>query len=80
MHHFNYKNGILHAEDVSLEDIAREVGTPAYVYSQATLLRHFEAFSKAFEGMDNLVCYAVKANSNKAVMALFASLGGGVVY
>lgn len=77
MHHFNYKNGILHAEDVSLEDIAREVGTPAYVYSQATLLRHFEAFSKAFEGMDNLVCYAVKANSNKAVMALFASLGGG---
>ena len=77
MHHFNYKNGILHAEDVSLEDIAREVGTPAYVYSQATLIRHFKAFSKAFEGMDHLVCYAIKANSNKAVMALFASLGGG---
>lgn len=77
MHHFNYKNGILHAEDVSLEDIAREVGTPAYVYSQATLMRHFEAFSKAFEGMDHLSCYAVKANSNKAVMALFASLGSG---
>lgn len=77
MHHFNYKNGILHAEDVSLENIAREVGTPAYVYSQATLIRHFKAFSKAFEGMDHLVCYAVKANSNKAVMALFASLGGG---
>ena len=77
MHHFNYKNGILHAEDVSLENIAREVGTPAYVYSQATLIRHFKAFSKAFEGMDHLVCYAIKANSNQAVMALFASLGGG---
>ncbi len=77
MHHFKYINGILHAEDVSLHDIAQEVGTPAYVYSQATLTRHFQAFSKAFEGMDHLVCYAVKANSNKAVMALFASLGGG---
>jgi diaminopimelate decarboxylase len=77
MHHFDYRNGILHAEDVSLQEIAREVGTPAYIYSQATLTRHFEAFSKAFDGMDHLVCYAVKANSNKAVMALFASLGGG---
>lgn len=77
MHHFEYKNGILYAEDVSLPDIAEQVGTPAYVYSQATLTRHFQAFSKAFEGMDHLVCYAVKANTNKAVMALFASLGGG---
>lgn len=77
MHHFSYKNGILHAEDLSLEQIAQEVGTPAYIYSQATLTRHFEAFSKAFDGLDHLVCYAVKANSNKAVMALFASMGGG---
>lgn len=77
MHHFEYKNGILHAEDVSLQDIAKQVGTPAYVYCQATLTRHFQAFSRAFEGTDHLVCYAVKANTNKAVMALFASLGGG---
>jgi len=77
MHHFLYKNGTLHAEDVSLEQIAREVGTPAYVYSQATLTRHFQAFSRAFEGLDHLVCYSVKSNSTKAVIALFASLGGG---
>jgi diaminopimelate decarboxylase len=77
MHHFEYKNGILHAEDVSLPEIAKQVGTPAYVYSQATLTRHFQAFSQAFEGTDHLVCYAVKANTNKAIVALFASLGGG---
>jgi diaminopimelate decarboxylase len=77
MHHFSYKDGTLHAEDVNLEQIAQQVGTPAYIYSQATLTRHFEAFSKAFEGMDHLVCYAVKSNSNKAVIALFASMGGG---
>jgi diaminopimelate decarboxylase len=77
MHHFSYKNGTLHAEDISLEQIAQEVGTPAYVYSQATLTRHYDAFSKAFEGLDHQICYAVKANSNKAVMALFASMGGG---
>jgi diaminopimelate decarboxylase len=77
MHHFSYKNGTLHAEDISLEQIAQEVGTPAYIYSQATLTRHYDAFSKAFEGLDHQICYAVKANSNKAVMALFASMGGG---
>jgi diaminopimelate decarboxylase len=77
MHHFSYKNGTLHAEDISLEQIAQEAGTPAYVYSQATLTRHYDAFSKAFEGLDHQICYAVKANSNKAVMALFASMGGG---
>ncbi|KMY67259.1 diaminopimelate decarboxylase [Desulfocarbo indianensis] len=77
MHHFHYIDGVLHAEEVSLGRIAQEVGTPTYVYSQATLTRHFQAFSRAFQGMDHLVCYAVKANSNKAVMALFASLGGG---
>ncbi len=77
MHHFTYKNEILHAEEVSLEELARQVGTPAYVYSQATLTRHFRAFSRAFADTDALVCYAVKANTNRAVMALFASLGGG---
>ncbi|MFH1058199.1 MAG: diaminopimelate decarboxylase [Pseudomonadota bacterium] len=77
MHHFAYQNGELFAEDVSLAEIARQVGTPAYVYSQATLTRHFEAFSQAFAGLDALVCYAVKANTSQAIMALFASLGGG---
>ena len=77
MHHFSYSNGTLHAEGVNLEELARQAGTPLYVYSQATLTRHFKAFSQAFEGTDALVCYAVKANTNRAVMALFASLGGG---
>ncbi len=77
MHHFSYKDNTLHAEEVSLEQIASQVGTPVYVYSQATLTRHFRAFSQAFEGLDHLVCYAVKANSNRAVMALFAGMGGG---
>ena len=77
MHHFSYINEILHGEEVNLEELAREVGTPTYVYSQATLMRHFKAFSQAFAHTDALVCYAVKANTNRAVMALFASLGGG---
>ncbi|MCA1989058.1 MAG: diaminopimelate decarboxylase [Desulfarculus sp.] len=77
MHHFAYIDGELHADEVSLRQIARQVGTPAYVYSQATLTRHFRAFSQAFAGLDALVCYAVKANTSRAIMALFASLGGG---
>ncbi|MFZ5584413.1 MAG: diaminopimelate decarboxylase [Thermodesulfobacteriota bacterium] len=77
MHHFAYQNGELCAENVSLAEIARRVGTPTYVYSQATLTRHFDAFTRAFDGLDTLVCYAVKANTSRAIMALFASLGGG---
>ncbi|MCA1905564.1 MAG: diaminopimelate decarboxylase [Desulfarculus sp.] len=77
MHHFAYKDSELHAEEVNLRQIARQVGTPAYVYSQATLTRHFLAFSQAFAGLDALVCYAVKANTSRAIMALFAGLGGG---
>ena len=77
MHHFTYQEGRLHAEQVGLAEIAREVGTPAYVYSQATLTRHFQAFARAFSGLDALVCYAVKANTNRAIVSLFASLGGG---
>jgi diaminopimelate decarboxylase len=77
MHHFAYQNGELCAENVSLAEIARRVGTPTYVYPQATLTRHFEAFTRAFDGLDTLVCYAVKANTSRAIMALFASLGGG---
>jgi diaminopimelate decarboxylase len=77
MHHFAYQQGRLHAEGASLAAIADQVGTPVYVYSQATLTRHFQAFSQAFAGLDALVCYAVKANTSRAVMSLFASMGGG---
>ncbi len=77
MHHFAYQDGQLLAEGVSLDQIARQVGTPTYVYSQATLTRHFQAFSQAFDGLDTLICFAVKANTNRAVMGIFASLGGG---
>jgi diaminopimelate decarboxylase len=77
MHHFAYQNSKFFAEDVDLSELAEQVGTPTYVYSQATLTRHYEVFSQAFAGLDALVCFAVKANSNRAVMALMASLGGG---
>ena len=78
MDHFDYRDGILHAEDISLEDIAIEVGTPCYVYSSATLTRHYQVFSRAFSGMDVLVCYSVKANSNLAVLKTLADLGSGM--
>jgi len=78
MDHFLYRDGILHAEDVPLPDIAAEVGTPFYVYSTATLTRHFQLFDDALHGLDHLVCYAMKANSNQAVLRLMASLGAGV--
>jgi diaminopimelate decarboxylase len=78
MHHFVYRNGTLHAEDVSLPALADEVGTPVYVYSSATLERHYRVFSEAFAGMDALVCYAVKANSNQAVLKTLARLGSGM--
>lgn len=78
MHHFAYRDGILHAEDVSLEAIASAVGTPFYCYSTATLTRHFNVFSAAFAEMPTLVCYAMKANSNQAVLATLARLGAGM--
>ena len=77
MDHFSYKNGEMFAENVSLKTIAREVGTPVYVYSTATLVRHFNVFSEAFSGLDALVCFAVKANSNQAVLATLANEGAG---
>ena len=77
MDHFNYQDGQLFAEAVPLEKIASSVGTPAYVYSRATLTRHFLAFAEALEGVPHLVCYAVKANSNLAVLNLLAGLGAG---
>lgn len=78
MHHFQYKNGTLFAEDVSVEAIAEEVGTPFYCYSTATLTRHYEVFSSAFVGIDTLVCYAMKANSNQAVLRTLSDLGAGM--
>lgn len=77
MDHFLYKDGVLHAEDVSVADIARSVGTPFYVYSAATLRRHFQVFDEALAGMDHLICYAMKANSNLAVVKLMGDLGAG---
>jgi len=77
MDHFNYKNGLLYAEDVPVKQIASAHGTPCYVYSRATLERHWHAFDDAFSGHPHLVCYAVKANSNLAVLDVLARLGSG---
>jgi diaminopimelate decarboxylase len=77
MHHFTYRGGILHAEDVSLETIAAEAGTPVYVYSAATIERHYQAFAGALRGLDARVFYAMKANSNLAVLKLLGGLGAG---
>lgn len=77
MHHFNYRDGILHAEDVAVPDLAEAVGTPFYCYSAATLERHYRVFSEAFDDMPSLVCYAMKANSNQAVLTQLARLGCG---
>lgn len=78
MDHFLYRGGVLHVEDVPLPEIAAAVGTPAYVYSAATLTRHFRVFDEALAGMPHLVCYAMKANSNLAVIALLGGLGAGM--
>src|SRR6185437_11970462 len=77
MHHFAYRGGVLHAEAVNLDTLAEAVGTPFYCYSTATLTRHYKVFSDAFAGVDALVCYAMKANSNQAVVATLAKLGAG---
>ncbi|RMG29331.1 MAG: diaminopimelate decarboxylase [Gammaproteobacteria bacterium] len=77
MDHFQYRRGRLHAEDVPIEAIVAEVGTPCYVYSRATLERHWRAFDRALAGIPHRVCYAVKANSNLAVLDVLARLGSG---
>jgi diaminopimelate decarboxylase len=77
MHHFAYRNGVLHAEDVDLRELADAVGTPFYCYATATLERHYRVFAEAFADVDALVCYAMKANSNQAVIATLARLGAG---
>lgn len=78
MDHFIYRNGILHAEDVAITEIAAAVGTPFYVYSQATLTRHFRVFDEALNGMNHLICYAMKANSNIAILKILGDLGAGM--
>ncbi len=78
MHHFAYRDGVLHAEGVNLASLAQEVGTPFYCYASATLERHYRIFADAFAGDDALVCYAVKANANQAVLATLAQLGAGM--
>jgi diaminopimelate decarboxylase len=77
MNHFDYRNGVLHAEAVNLVELASAVGTPFYCYSTATLERHFRVFSDAFAGEKVLVCYAMKANSNQSVLRTLARLGAG---
>ena len=77
MHHFAYRNGVLHAEDVDLIALADVVGTPFYCYATATIERHYRVFADAFAGVDALICYAMKANSNQAVIATLARLGAG---
>jgi diaminopimelate decarboxylase len=77
MNHFDYRNGVLHAEAVSLVELAEAVGTPFYCYSTATLERHYRVFSEAFAGEKALICYAMKANSNQSVLRTLARLGAG---
>ncbi len=78
MDHFLYRHGVLHAEGVAIPEIAAEVGTPFYVYSTATLARHVRVFDEALEGLDHLICFAMKSNSNLGVLATLARLGVGM--
>ena len=78
VNHFQLRNGALHCEDVPLAEIAESAGTPVYVYSTATMVRHVEVFRRALEGLgDPLIAYAIKANSNAAVVATLAKAGCG---
>jgi diaminopimelate decarboxylase len=78
MHHFDYLNGELYAEDIAVAELAERFGTPLYVYSAATLSRHYEVFDSAFKDLDHLTCFSVKANSNLSVLKLFADKGAGM--
>ena len=78
MHHFKYRNNEMYCEDVPVRIIAEEIGTPFYLYSHATLKRHYQIFYEAFEGLDRLVCFSAKANTNLAVLKLFEILGSGL--
>ncbi|HIO93026.1 MAG TPA: diaminopimelate decarboxylase, partial [Leucothrix mucor] len=77
MDYFDYKNNQLFAEDVAVQDIAKQHGTPCYIYSRKTLERHWNAFNDAFGGHQHLICYSVKACSNIAILNLFAKMGSG---
>lgn len=78
MHHFKYRRNELYCEDVPVAKIAAEIGTPFYLYSHGTLKRHFKVFNEAFEGIDRLICFSAKANTNLAILRLFATLGCGL--
>lgn len=78
MHHFQYKGNELYAEEVAVREIAENYGTPVYIYSHATLERHYQAMDEAFAGVPHTICYSMKANSNLAVLKTFFNLGGGV--
>jgi len=78
MHHFQYKDNELYAEEVAVKEIAAQVGTPVYIYSHATLERHYRAMDEAFAAVPHTICYSMKANSNLAVLKTFFGLGGGV--
>ncbi len=77
MHHFSYKNGELYCEDLSVESIVQEIGTPFYLYSFSTIKRHFKVFEQAFEDLEHLTCFSVKSNSNLAILRLVHLQGGG---
>lgn len=77
MHYFRYKNNSLYVEDVPVKELINAFGTPLYVYSYSTLMRHFKAYDDAFDGVKHLICYALKANSNSAILRIFAKNGGG---
>ncbi len=77
MHYFEYRGDDLYCEEVPLTRVAEEVGTPCYVYSHRTLVRHFKVFDDAFAELPHLICYSVKANSNLAILRLFFRMGGG---
>ena len=78
MHHFAYRDNELYCENVPIRAIAENAGTPFYLYSHATLKRHFLIFDEAFEGLKRLICFSAKANTNMAILKLFESLGGGL--
>ena len=78
MHHFKYHDNVLCCEDVSIQEISAKIGTPFYLYSYATLKRHFQVFNAAFEGVPKLICFSAKANTNLAVLKIFADMGCGL--
>ncbi|WP_029895162.1 diaminopimelate decarboxylase [Desulfohalovibrio reitneri] len=77
MNHFQYRDGVLHAEEVPVRTLLEEYGSPLYIYSSATFRRHFKAFDSAFEGLDHLTCYSVKANSNVHILKMLGEMGAG---